>query len=116
MKLAIVGSRTFNDYELFCKEIDKLQIFYQIDTIISGGAIGADSLAKFYANEHNISLIEYRADWKKYGKSAGMIRNQTIINESDFVIAFWDGVSRGTKNSIRKAKKCEKLYKIVYFQ
>lgn len=115
MKLAIIGSRTFNNYELLCKEIDELKVFYEINTIISGGAIGADTLGKSYAQEHNIPLIVYPADWKKYGKSAGMIRNQYIINDCDYVIAFWDGVSRGTKDSIRKTRKCKKPYKIVYF-
>lgn len=116
MKLVIVGSRTFDNYELLCQEIDKLKIFYQIDTIVSGGAIGADSLGKFYAQEHNLPLLIFSADWKKYGKSAGMIRNQDIINASDYIIAFWDGVSRGTKDSIRKADECKKKYKIIYFQ
>lgn len=116
MRLAIIGSRTFNNYELLCREIDKLKVFYEIDIIVSGGANGADTLGKCYAQEHNIPFVAFTADWQKYGKAAGMIRNQTIVDDSDYIIAFWDGVSRGTKDSIRRASKCKKRYKIIYFK
>ncbi len=116
MRLAIIGSRTFDNYELLCQEIDKLKVFYQIDIIISGGARGADSLGMRYAQEHKIPFIAFTADWEKYGKIAGMIRNQDIIDTSDYIIAFWDGVSRGTRDSIRRANKCKKKYKVIYFQ
>ena len=47
-----------------------------------------------------INRIIFLPDWDKYGKSAGFIRNKLIINEADMVVAFWDGKSKGTKNSI----------------
>lgn len=109
-KIAVVGSRTFTDYELMKKELDK----YSISEIISGGAIGADKLSEKYSDEKDIDMTIYEPDWKKYGKSAGIIRNKDIVNNSDMVIAFWDRKSKGTKNSIDYANKIGKPLKIIY--
>lgn len=109
MKYAIIGSRNFCDYELMEKTLKE----YDISEIISGGAKGADSLAARYADQNDISLVVFKADWKRYGRAAGVIRNTDIIDSSDVVIAFWDGVSRGTKNSIDKAIKAGKSVNII---
>lgn len=105
MKLAIVGSREFTDYDYMVRNIKKHIDISKIRVIISGGAKGADHLAKRFANDHKIPIIEYLPDWKKYGKKAGMIRNKDIIDNSNYVIAFWNGQSVGTKDSIELAKK-----------
>ena len=97
MKYAIVGSRTFNDYQ-FLK--DTLDQYDDINLIVSGGAYGADKLAERYAKEHGIDTKIFIPEWSKYGKSAGYKRNRLIIGYSDIVIAFWDGVSKGTKHDI----------------
>lgn len=112
MKLAVIGSRGFDDYALLYVHLDSLQI----DTIISGGAAGADSLAAKYANEHGIELIEYKPDWAKYGRGAGIVRNKLIIEDADEVIAFWDEVSKGTLHSIKLAEKAGKHVTIVKFE
>lgn len=108
MKLAIVGSRGYNGWDKFSKILNIIIKKYNIKTIVSGGAKGADSLARRYAKTYNIELIEYLPDWDKYGKSAGFIRNSTIWNNSDMGIAFWDGVSKGTEHSFSIAKKQNK--------
>lgn len=101
MNVAIIGSRKFTNYSEFLKLMPKLNI----TKIISGGAVGADSLAHRYALDNNIEYLEFLPDWNLHGKSAGPIRNKLIINEADYVIAFWDGRSRGTANSINLAKQ-----------
>ena len=113
MNLAIIGSRDFDNYYLLETRINFIINQYDIDCIISGGARGADLLGKRYAKENNINYIEYKPDWDKFGKAAGVIRNKDIINTSDIVIAFWDGKSKGTKNSIDIAKKQNKKIYIV---
>lgn len=115
MKLAIIGSRNFNDYPLLCREVNKLSETHDITTIVSGGARGADLLGKRYAKECYLGYIEYPADWAKYGKSAGFRRNADIVNNSDIVIAFWDGQSRGTEHGISLATKSGKTVVIVPF-
>ena len=105
MKLAIIGSRTFEDYSLLNQEVNKLVQKYDIDMILSGGAKGADTLAERYAQENSIPTMIYTPMYEKYGKSAPIQRNKKIIEESDVVIAFWDGVSKGTKSAIVMAEK-----------
>jgi hypothetical protein len=103
VKLAIVGSRTFNDYELLKNTVYRIKS--SVLQIISGGAKGADSLAKRYADDNDIELVEFIPDWNKYGRSAGFRRNVEIVENCDALIAFWDGVSNGTNHSINLAKE-----------
>ncbi len=117
MKLAIVGGRDFDDYDLLQST---LRLFNRHpkdfpETIISGGAKGADSLALRFAGERSLTVRIFPAEWSKYGKSAGFLRNQTIVDNCDMVLAFWDGVSRGTADTIEKAKRVMKPTFIVYY-
>jgi hypothetical protein len=109
MKVAIVGSRTFNDYELMSNTLKRINI----TKIISGGAFGADTLAERYAKEQNIETKIFLPEWDKYGKKAGFIRNTDIINECELVVAFWDQTSKGTLDSINKAKLLNKKIIII---
>jgi hypothetical protein len=109
MKLAIVGSRSITDYNTIFKCVNDAVNINNIDCIISGGARGVDSLAVKLAITQGIPYKEILPDWNTHGRSAGMIRNKDIILAADAVIAFWDGVSRGTLNSINHAKKMKKV-------
>lgn len=107
MKLAIIGSRT-------CPPIDiAAHLKYIPDTIVSGGAIGADTYAKEFAIKHNLKLIEFLPDYEKYGRKAPLVRNKLIVEECDCLIAFWDGKSRGTKFTLDYAERMGKPTKIV---
>ena len=110
MKLAIIGSRSFSDYKLLCKELAPYKL--RITKVISGGAKGADLLGERWAQENNIETLIFLADWSK-GKGAGFARNFDIIKNADCVIAFWDGLSNGTKHSISLCEKYDKPYKII---
>ena len=103
-KMGVIGSRTFVNYEFMKEILDS----FPFSEIVSGGAKGADSLAKRYAEEKNISITEILPDWNQYGKIAGFKRNKLIINQSDAIIAFWDGNSKGTAHSIRLAREVGK--------
>ncbi len=111
MKIAIIGSRTFNNYDQMKKVLGE----HQVSLVVSGGARGADKLSEQYAKEKNIETLIFLAEWDKYGKSAGFIRNKKIVDNAEMVIAFWDGQSRGTKNSIDYANKTNKPVKIINF-
>lgn len=99
MKIAVVGSRSL--------QVNNLKEFLldNVTEIISGGARGMDQCAKSYAEEHNIPLTEFFPDYSKYGRTAPLKRNIKIIKSADFVLAFWDGKSRGTKFVINNCKK-----------
>jgi len=111
MKLAVVGSRGFTDIEVFKETLEDYLSENKIwpTLIISGGAGGVDTLAELWAKEMSIPTKIFKADWNTHGKAAGMLRNTTIVDTADKVIAFWDGTSRGTKDSINKAKVSKKL-------
>jgi hypothetical protein len=112
MKLAIVGSRTFTDY-LFLESTIMTRINKNVTEIVSGGAPGADSLAEDFAKKFHLKMKVFPADWKGLGKKAGYLRNISIIEYSDIVIAFWDFVSPGTKSSINIAYKMHKELHII---
>jgi len=108
MKLAIVGSRTFTDFEF----VKKILQYHPCTQIVSGGAKGADMLAKRYAAENGIPIKEFLPNWDKDGRAAGYLRNKQIVNACDELIAFWDGESKGTAHSIRLAEEAGKpVYK-----
>ena len=111
MKIGIVGSRNFKDYNILSEKLEHIKP--EIKVVISGGAPGADRLAEKWAKEHGKSLTVYPADWLTYGKSAGYIRNADIVKNSDKIIAFWDGESKGTKHTINLCKKNNKECEVV---
>jgi hypothetical protein len=110
MRVAVVGSRTFTDWQEFHTALTRelWNAFSDSDgphEIISGGALGTDAMARRYAETRRWPYTEFPADWKTWGKAAGILRNRDIVRHADRVIAFWDGVSRGTAHTIETAKK-----------
>ncbi len=101
MKLIIAGGRDFDDYlglrvVMFDYDFDDLEI-------VCGLARGADALGKRFADENELPLKLFPADWDQFGKAAGVIRNRAMAGYADVLVAFWDGKSRGTKNMIALA-------------
>ena len=99
MKVAVIGSRglSVSDLSRYLPE--------NTTEIVSGGAKGVDTSAREYALAHGIKLTEFLPEYTKYGRSAPLKRNITIIEYSDIVIAFWDGKARGTKFVIDNCRK-----------
>lgn len=112
--IAIIGSRTFTDYNILTSFIKKFIDPIFINLIISGGAKGADKLGERFAQENNIETLIFKPNWK-LGKGAGMIRNKDIIENSDLIFVFWNGISKGTKNSFNLAKKLNKQIYLYQF-
>lgn len=105
MNLIIAGCRDFTDRAFIYEGIDAfIEEYGKPDYIIEGGARGVDQVAGIYATEHNILLRIFKADWNKYGRAAGPIRNEEMAKHGTHLLAFWDGKSRGTKNMIEMAK------------
>ena len=100
MRVAIVGSRKFYDFYHVVKVMRDFRKEHEVEAIISGKAFGADFLGEMYARSRGINFIGHQANWELHGRSAGMIRNLDIVEDSDEVIAFWDGKSKGTQNTI----------------
>ena len=106
MKVAVIGSRgcTVSDLEQYLPP--------DVTEIVSGGARGVDTSARNYALAHGLKLTEFLPEYGKYGKRAPLLRNITIIDYADLVLAFWDGTSRGTKFVIENYKTRGKPIKV----
>lgn len=119
MKIAIVGSRSFSDYSELENKVQKFLTEWDCELnsveIVSGGALGADSLGELFAKNHQLEMISILPDWKKYGRGAGIVRNREIAETADAVIAFWDGISKGTKATIDFFRNQKKRIKIVRY-
>jgi len=115
MIISITGSRSFTDYTYFTEKVNSFLQDKEVTCVVSGGASGTDALAKKYCDEKNIKILELLPDWKQFGKSAGIIRNKKIIDQSDFNIIFWDGKSKGSKFNIDYCKKNNKGIEVVLY-
>lgn len=116
-RVVIAGCRNYNNYAKAKAYIDfcLCNIRKENDiVIVSGCASGADAIGERYAEENGFKVEKYPADWEKYGKSAGPKRNEEMAKACDFVICFWDGKSKGTKNMVENAKKYKKTVRIKY--
>lgn len=116
MRLAIVGSRNFNDWDKFVDFIDECLKEWgdDIECVVSGGASGVDTMAKKWAGKNKKKLEEFLPEWNIYGRSAGPIRNSKIIERSTHVIAFPSKGGKGTQDSIKKAMKANLHVKICW--
>lgn len=106
----VIGSRSFQNYSQLKSKLDYLLKRQNKVVIVSGGARGADSLAERYAKEKNYVCLVYPANWEKFGRKAGYIRNAEMHafiarQQKRGVVAFWDGKSPGTKQSIQLAQQ-----------
>ena len=106
MKVAIIGSRGISSVDLDKYITDATEI-------VSGGAKGVDSCAAEYATRKGIALTVFLPEYKRYGKGAPILRNRSIVDYSDKVIAFWDGTSKGTLSVIEYAKSIGKPCEVI---
>ncbi len=106
MKVAIIGSRNL--------VIEDVGMFLPKNTteIVSGGAKGIDTCAKEYALQTGLMLTEILPDYHRYKRGAPLKRNEQIVEYADFVLAFWDGVSKGTKFVIDTCHKTDKPIRV----
>lgn len=110
MRIAIVGSRDYRNLRAVIEYVHQLPP----DTVvISGGARGVDTTAVEAAKACGLKVEEYPALWNRYGKSAGFKRNYNIVDNADKVIAFWNGISRGTQHTISIARLAGKPVEVI---
>lgn len=109
-KIAVVGSRGYtntNKIELILASLLEQRGKF---ILVSGGCKGPDKIAEDWARANGLDICIFLPDWDKHGRAAGPIRNKDIVNECDFLIAFWDGKSRGTMSSLNLCEKTQTPY------
>lgn len=112
MKIAVVGSRDYPDLDHVVEYITHV-FSPDNDILVSGRAAGVDSIAEMTANRLGIKKIIFPAEWSKFGRQAGFVRNKLIAQECDRLVAFWYRMSGGTGNTIHEAKKLGKEVLVI---
>ena len=104
-RVIVAGGRDFNNYAGLAQKLDKLlaNVTDEI-VIVCGMARGADRLGEQYAKERGYSVRYFPADWDRYGKAADYLRNTEMAKNADALVAFWDGMSLGTRHMIEIAR------------
>ena len=98
MKVIIAGSRSFTHDQRLCQTLALERP--RITQVLTGGARGAEQLGDRWAWKHALPHQLCRADWERFGKSAGVRRNYQMAQAGDMLLAFWDGRSAGTQHMI----------------
>jgi hypothetical protein len=113
MKIGIVGSRDY-PLEAFVRAFVRgIHARVPDAIIVSGGARGVDTWAADEARKCGMQVEVHPADWEGRGRGAGLERNSVIVARSQLLVAFWNGVSRGTVDSIRKARRAGKRVTVI---
>jgi predicted Rossmann-fold nucleotide-binding protein len=119
MKVGIVGSR---EYKRLQKVRDLVNSLAPDDVVVSGGARGVDTIAALAARARGLRVVEFLVDTvglpedpderrREFGKRA-YARNRKIVDFSDIIVAYWDGISNGTQNSMSLAEAAGKLWAV----
>lgn len=106
-RVIVAGSRGITDYAFIRDRLDRIlsgKALTHAITIISGCARGVDTLGERYAHERGYAILQFPADWDRYGRSAGYRRNVEMAHHAHALAAFWDGSSRGTGHMIEIAR------------
>lgn len=108
MRIIIAGSRNYDNTEDFFRRMDSIPDsapwFLDITEVVSGTARGTDTMGEFWADHFYIPVKRFPANWEKFGRSAGPRRNGEMAQYADGLVAFWDGLSSGTRSMIDLAK------------
>ena len=102
MRVAVIGSRNIETeqmkekaYALLCRHIPA-----NTTELVSGGAVGIDTLAEIYARKNGLPIKIFKPDYARYGKRAPIMRNDEIVDYAQYVLAVWDGSSHGTAYTV----------------
>lgn len=109
MRVIVAGGRDYgrrleHKPALF-HDLDRLWRKYPNLEIVSGMARGADALGYDWASARSVPVACFPAQWDRFGKPAGFIRNQLMAWYGTHLIAYWDGRSSGTKHMLDTGKR-----------
>lgn len=108
MKVLVCGDRNWTGVATMRTRLDALSMVCGPITLLHGGCRGADQMAGGVGFKIGWNIHVYPAQWDKYGRAAGPIRNQTMLSEKpDLVLAFHNDIdnSKGTKDMVRRARE-----------
>lgn len=104
MRILVCGGRDYENFDHVQRVLNGLLEQHKEFIIIEGGVSGADTLARTWAQNRNVTFETYVANWKRDGKAAGPIRNELMLSTGiDLVVAFPGG--RGTNHMVSIAQR-----------
>lgn len=116
LKILICGDRDWHDQYQIARRVHELCLKFEL-TVIHGDCRGADRIGGSRAEAFGCTVRKYPAEWKRYGKSAGPIRNRQMLEEEDpdLVIGFHDDIkkSKGTRDMLKIAAKAGKFVELI---
>jgi hypothetical protein len=108
-RIIFCGDREWTDHSWIRMVMSALKTNLKRFVVIEGEAFGADVLSKECAQDLGLHVVRYPANWNKYGKAAGPIRNRQMVIEGNAtaVIAFHNDIANsfGTKDMVTYARK-----------
>ena len=111
MRVAVIGSKSFSRLDLVRQFINQLP---WTDVVIVGRARGVATAAELAARKRRMVIELIVPDWRRYGRKAAVVRNCEVVENADWIVAFWDGKSREVLRSIELADKLSKpLYLVI---
>ena len=117
--ITVTGSRTITDKEFIFKCLDDFLLQHNLLgknlMLNSGHAKGVDQIAEEWAKERGVLIQLFPANWEKFGKAAGMIRNKDMVDNAEYVCGIWNGESRGTKGALDYAKEKNKVVHVYMY-
>jgi len=116
MRLVVAGSRGFCSFDRLCERLDFfLASVDEPIEVVSGGARGADRLGERYAALRGYPVVQFIPEWDRLGRRAGIVRNEAMADYSTHLVAFWDGVSPGTRHMIDYCRRRGLGVRVVSF-
>ncbi len=115
MKLVVAGGRKFKDKARVFRILSKIHVEHPDLEIVSGLAKGPDSFGKEWAEANGVKCHEFPANWNKFGKRAGYLRNEEMAEFGTAVLVFWDSVSKGTEHMINLGRKYGLPVAVAYY-
>lgn len=103
MRVIIAGSRSIVSFASVQSAIERSG--FALTEVVSGTASGVDSLGERFARERGIACRRFPADWKRFGRSAGYVRNRDMAQYAEALILVWDGSSRGSAHMLALARE-----------
>lgn len=114
MKLIIAGSRHIQPSFEFIRDSLEMMSILDITELVCGMATGVDSAGHHWARQEEIQIKKFYADWEKYGKPAGPMRNIQMAKYADELLLIWDGKSPGSKNMKSEMERLNKpIHEII---
>jgi hypothetical protein len=117
MKLIIAGGRDFSDKALMRESMELLwgSVYDPITEVVCGMARGADLFGRCWAIENGIDVKEFPADWDRWGRRAGFVRNGEMADYAQSAVVFWDGQSKGSRHMINLMEAMGKNVTIINY-